>query len=355
MQDVFAIQDEIALAIVDKLKVKLLSDEKRAMVKRHTENLDAYHLYLRGRYFWHRWPEGFLPKALECFQQAIAADPNYALPYAGLADAYSILGFWQFMAPGDAFPVARAMAEKALEIDDTLAEAHTSLALTQLAYEWDWAAAERGFKRAIELNPGYSLAHIFYAHYLVAMGRQDEAIAETYQAQELDPLSLLVNVKVGFMLCLAREYEAALEQLQKTLELDPRFGFTHFFIGACYVGMRRYEEAISAIQQAIEVTGEFPQAVEFIGYVYARMGERDKARKILDECEARMKQSYVPATAPALIYLGLGEDEKVFEWLNRAYEQRGPAVLLVAASPEFDPVRSDPRFQDLLRRLGLAP
>jgi tetratricopeptide (TPR) repeat protein len=353
MQDVFAIQDEIALAIVDKLKIKLLGDERAALTKRYTENLDAYHLYLKGRYFWHRRYEGFMQKAMECFEQAIAKDTLYALAYTGLADTYNSLGVWAFMAPGDVFPRARALAEKALEIDERLAEAHASSAFVSLFYDWDWVAAEHGFTRAIELNPGYALAHLWYAHHLSIVGRFDEAIAEVYQAQDLDPLSPIINANAGWTYHLAREYDREMEELRKTLDLDPHCGMAYFYMGFAYAQTGRYEEAIAAFQKAIDMTGGMSWVAESLGYIYGLTGVRDKAEQILRESEALMKQRYVPSSALVFIYLGLGEHDKVFEWLDRAYNERDALLPWLKVMPEFDSVRSDPRFQDLLRRLGL--
>jgi Tfp pilus assembly protein PilF len=354
MDDVFAIEDEISLAIVDKLKIKLLSREKTVLVKRYTENLEAYHLYLRGRYFWARRYEGGLVKALEHFQQAIEKDPRYALAYAGLADSYSQLGLWCFMPPRDAFPRAKAAAEKALEIDDMLAEAFTSLAMIGIYYDWDWSAAESHCKRAIMLNPGSALAHNYYAGYLCMIGRVEEGVAELNHALNLDPLSLPLNANLGWGLHLARKPKQAVEQLRRTVELDPNFGLAHYFLGLAYAQEQSYEEALAAFQKLIEVTGGFPWAAMFIGYVYALLGDIDKAEKVLQESQTLRKQKYVPSLGLAMIHLGLGERDKFFEWVDQAYEERDAALSWLKVMPESDSVRSDPRFQDLLGRMGLG-
>ena len=353
MEDVFAIEDEISLAIVDKLKIKLLSDEKAALMKRYTDNLEAYQLYLRGRYFWSRRYEGGLLKGLEHFQHAVEKDPRYALAYAGVADSYSSLGVWCFMPPRDVFPRAKAAAEKALEIDDLLAEAYTSLAMISIFYDWDWAAAENRCKRAIELKPGSVLSHHFYAQYLCMIGRTDEGVAEMNQALSLDPLSLLTNTGAGWLLHLAGKSQQAVEQLRQTTELDPNFGLAHYFLGLAYAQEARYEEALAAFEKAIEVTGGLPWAAEQIGYVYAILGERDKAEKVLQETLMLRKQKYVPSSGLAMIYFGLGEREKAFEWLEQAYEERDAALSWSKVLPELDSARSDPRFQELLHRLKL--
>jgi TolB-like protein/Tfp pilus assembly protein PilF len=355
MDDVFAIQDEIALAIVDKLKVKLLADEKTALVKRYTDNADAYHLYLRGRYFWNkRFAPGAMQKALEYFHQAVEEDSHYALAYSGLADCYNLIGLWQFRAPEDVFPAARAAAEKALELDDTLVEAHTSLAFTTMLYDWDWLGAESEFKRGIELNTSYAPAHLWYAHYLCVMERFDEAIAEIKQAQDLDPLSLTINANAGFVLYLARKYKQAVEQLRKTLELDPSFGLTHFYLGLTLVQEARHEEAAAAFEKAIENSGGMPLAVCDLTCTYGRAGKRAEAERLLHEMETRKRERYLSPSALALIYLGLGEHEKFFECLSRAYEERNGLLPWIKILPQYDSVRSDPRCQDLLRRTGLA-
>ncbi|HLG13403.1 MAG TPA: winged helix-turn-helix domain-containing protein [Blastocatellia bacterium] len=354
MEDLFAIQDEISLAILERLKVKLLGREKASLVKRYTEDLEAYHLYLKGRYFWHRRYEGFMQKAQESFQQAIERDPLYAPAYTGLADTYNSLGVWGFMAPGDVFPRARAMAHKALEIDDTLGEAHASSAFVNLFYDWDWAAAERGFKRASELSPGYALSHLWYAHYLSLVGRFDEAIGEAKQAQFFDPLSPIINANVGWTYYLIREYGRAIEELRKTLHLDPHCGMAHLYMGYTYAQAGRYEEAIEALQRAIDTTERMSWTAESLGYVYGLAGKRERAEKILHESETLSKERYVPSSALALIYLGLGEHDKVFEWLDRAYDERDALLPWLSQMPEFDAVRSDPRFRDLLRRMWLA-
>lgn len=355
MDDIFAIQDEIALAIVEKLKVKLLADEKMALVKRYTENLDAYHLYLRGRYFWNkRFVPGAMQQAIKCFQQAIKTDPHYALAYTGLADCHNLSGLWQFRAPHEVFPAARVAAYKALELDDTLAEAHTSLAFMKMLYEWDWSGAEREFKKAIALNPSYAPTHLWYAHYLSAMTRFNDAIAEIKQAQDLDPLSLSINANVGLVLYWAREYKQAVEQLEKTIELDPNFGLSYFYLGFPLLEESRYEEAVAAFQKAVETTGGMPLAMIDLGYAYGRSGKRAEAKKVLHEVEAKFKKQYVPLPALAWIYVGLGEFDKVFECLNQAYKERNPLLAWLKIYPEYDGLRSDPRLQNLLRRIGLS-
>ncbi|MBZ5538505.1 MAG: tetratricopeptide repeat protein [Acidobacteriia bacterium] len=352
MDDVFAIQDDISLVILDKLKVELLSEERIALVKHPTDNLDAYHLYLKGRSFWHRRYEGFMQKALECLQQAVEKDPLYALAHAGLADAYSAWGIWGLAAPREVFSKATAAAEKALEIDSTLAEGYASRALISMFYDWDWAAAESGLSRAIELNPGCALVHLFFGHYLSLVGQFDEAIAAMKQAQDLDPLSPVIGANVGWTLYLARDCEAAIEELHKVLELDPHFGIAHFYLGFIYARMERYKEAIAAFQKAVEATGGMPWAAGSVGYAHALSGKQDRAVTVLRELERQAKQRYVPSSALLLIYLGMGEDEKVFECIRRGYEERDAMLPWLKVMPEFDRLQPDSRFQDLQRSMG---
>jgi TolB-like protein/Tfp pilus assembly protein PilF len=350
--DPFSIQDEISLAIVDKLRVELFPGDRTALMKRYTENTEAYRLYLKGRYFLNkRFVPGAMQKAIDYFQQAIRADPLYALAYAGLADGYGVLSNFAFKDPKEIFPFAKAMAGKALGIDGDLAEAHTSLGIIHLAYDYDCAAAERELKRALELNPGYALAHQWYSYVLTVMRRMDEALAQIDQALKLDPISPTVNAATGRALCYARQYEASVEQLQRTIELDPQLSLAHFYLGQTYTLQGNYEEALAAFQRALEISGEFPWATSYTGHVYGLLGEREKACEIICELQRQEKRLAVPL---AVIYLGLGEDDKVFEWLDKGYEERDFLIPWINAMPDFDRLRPDPRFQELMRRMGLC-
>ena len=355
MGDVFAIQDEIAGAIIDKLRIKLLPGDKAAVVKRHTDSVEAYHLYLKGRHFWNRrFAPGVLGKAIECFQQAIETDPSYGLAYAGLADCHNLRGVFQFCAPREAFPIATAAAEKALEIDSTLAEPHAALAYNRLLYAWDWPGAEGEFKLALELNPNYALSHLWYAQYLCAMARFDEAIAEVKRAQESDPLSLGINANVGLVFYWARQYEQAVEQLEKTIELDPNFGLAHIYLAHPLIQQGRYNEAIAAIKKSMERTQLMPLAISKLGYAYSLRGDRARARRALMEAEARFQELGLPSTVLAEIHAGLGDREKFFECLYKGYEERSPLLAWLKIYPEHDAMRSDGRYDELLRRMGLA-
>ena len=293
-----------------------------------------------------------MKKSMEYIQQAIENDPTYALAYSVLADSYSMLGFYGFLSPKDAFQKAKAAAQKALDLDDTLAEAHTSLGYVCLFYDWQWLSAEREYKRAIELNPGYATAHHWYAGYLAAMGRFDEAIAEMKQAQELDPLSIRLHTELGNYLRWSGRWNESIEHLLKTLEMDPNFGLAHLHIGISYALKERYEEAISAFQNAIKLMGRSPRLISSLGSAYAMSGEKDKAEELLHELKEHLKEGDVPQTCIANIYIGLGENDKAFEWFEKAYEERDPLMAFLKTWPEFEKLRSDPRFNELLKKMG---
>jgi Tfp pilus assembly protein PilF len=352
-EDIFAIQDDISLAIVDKLKVKLLGKEKAAVVKRHTDNLEAYDLYMKGRYFWNKRTEEGLRKAIKCFEQAIEKDPDYALAYAGLADSYLTLQDYSSVPPKELNSKASEAAQKALELDGTLAEAHTSLA--SVTYRcWDWEGAEREYKRAIELNPNYATAHHWYALLLMYAGRFDEAIKEIQRARELDTLSLVINRNMGLVLFYARQYDRAMDALQKTLEMDPNFSLTHATLGRIYLQKSMYEEALVQAQKEKNLLRGWDQQLEsWIGITYAKMGKEEKARQVLDDLIKRSRQAYVAPCSIALLYFALGEKDPGLEWLNKAYQERNSLLLEIKVDPGFDSVREDPRFKALLKKVGL--
>ena len=353
-EDIFGIQDEISLAIVDKLKVKLLRKERAKLVKRHTEDLVAYDLYLKGRYLWNKRTEDGYQKSLEYFQQAIERDPTYALAYAGIADCYDLLGWYDYLPPKEAFPRAKAAAEKALEMDETLAEAKASLGWISVNYDWDWLTAESKYKRAIELNPGYATVHQWYAEYLSYMGKHDESIAEAKRAQELDPLSIIINNDLGQVFYYARQYDQAIEQLQKTLELDPDFIVAHFFLAFLYAQKAMYDKAIAEVQKAMDLSGGGDSLiVAQLGTIYSCSGRRDEAKKVLDELHGLSNKRYVSPFYIALIYMGLGQNDQAFEWLEKAYEERDHWLETLKVHPMLDSLRSDPRFTKLLKKMRL--
>ncbi|MDQ3749340.1 MAG: tetratricopeptide repeat protein, partial [Acidobacteriota bacterium] len=280
-------------------------------------------------------------------------DPNYALAYAGLADSYNMLSGWNALPPKEGFPKARVAATKALELDDELAEAHTALGTVKHFYDWDWQGAEREFRRAIEINPGYADAHQMYSYYLSAMGRFDEALAEMRRAQELDPLSLVKIAGIGEILYFQHQSDRAIEQYQKVLEMDPNSGFAHWAIGNVYVNRGMYQEALTEYQKAIPLSGDSPDEPAALGYAYALSGKRQEALQIVDDLKRQSKRSYISPTLIAIVYAGLGEKEQAIEWLDKAYNGQDSNLVYLKVDPMFDSLRSDPRFADLLRRVGL--
>jgi len=353
MKDIFAIQDEISLAIVDKLKVKLLGGEKAKLVKRHTEDLEAHNLYMRGRFFWNKRTDEGLRKAIEYFEHTIEKDPNYALAYAGLADSYIILQDYSYVSPKDIYPKAKEAVRKALEIDGTLAEAHTSLAQITFRH-WDWEGGEREFKRAMELTPNYATAHHWYALLLMYLDRFDEAIEEIKRAHELDPLSLVINRNAAMVFYFARRYDRALEAFKNTLELDPNFSMAHAYLGKVYLQMAMYEEALREFQKEKDITGRSDPLVEtWRGIAYESLGRRGEAQQVLDDLLEHAKKAYVPPLLLANLYFALGEKDEGFKWLDKSYEERDSTLLEIKVDPGLDSVRSDPRFTALLKKMGL--
>jgi serine/threonine protein kinase/tetratricopeptide (TPR) repeat protein len=350
--DIFAVQEEIAREVSDKLRLRLSGEQKQQLAKRYTENTEAYQLYLKGRYYWNKRTEETLKQAIEYFNQAIALDPSYALAYAGVADCYHILPFYSDLQAKDLCPKARAAAIKALEIDDTLAEAHAALAMVKWDYDWDFAGAEREFKQALELNPNYASVHQWYAEYLATMGRHEEAIAEAKRAREIDPLSLIINTVEGFIFYLARKYDLAIEKLRKTLEMDPNFARAHLYLGQAYVEKRRYEEAIAEFQKAATLSGNSPETLALLGYANAVSGKKSEAQKIVKELSERR---YTSPYWMAVVHTSLNEKDQALARLEDAYESRYLWLVFFNVDPKFDSLRSDPRFAELVRRVGLTP
>lgn len=352
MTNIFAVQDSISERVAGALAVTLAGGERERLTKHHTENPEAYQLYLKGRYHLNRLTDDGFLKGRDYFQQAIDLDPNYAAAYAGLADAYQMLSGYNALAPNDGFPKAKAAAMEALRLDEGLAEAHTTLGVVKLLHDWDWPGAEREYKRAIELNQSYSDAHLMYGFYLAAMERFDEAHAEMRRAQELDPLSLAKIIGTGEILYQQRRHDQAIEQYRKALEMDPNSGLAHWAIGNVYVQKGMFEEAIGEYKKAIPLSGDSPDEIASLGYVYALSGRRREAQAIIEELKERSKQRYISPTIIAFIYGGLGDKDEAFAWLEKAYEGRDFILVLHKVDPTFDSLRSDPRFADLVRRVG---
>lgn len=354
LSDIFTVEDEISREISDKLRLKLTGAEKKQLTKRYTENTVAYQYYLKGRFYWNKRTEEALRKGIEFFQQAIESDPGYALAYAGLADSYNILASYSAVAPKEAFPIAKAAASRALELDENLAEAHASMAFVRFGFDWDWAESERGFKQAIKLNPGYAWAHNWYAVMLVALGRFEEAFQQINRAQELDPLSLPINTNLGWLLYLAHRYHEAVEQYLRTIDLDDGFALAHRRLAQTYEQMKMNIEAETEFQKTVAVGGEDIELLSARGHFYALNGETDKAKKVLKRLEGLSDCRYVPSYLIARIYHGLDDRDRVFEYLNLACDERYGYLVYLKVDPVFEDIHSDPRFEALTRRVGLT-
>ncbi len=352
MSDLLQTQRQIAREIVDKLRLKVSGQEK-GLAKHYTESNEAYQLYLKGRFYWNKRTGDAIKKSIEYFNQAIEKDPSFVLAYAGLADCYVVPA--NRLPPREAMPKAKAAAKRALELDDSLAEAHTSLARVLATYDWDWAGAEKEYKRAIELNPQYATAHQWYGGWFEAKGQHNEAIAERKLALELDPLSLIINFELGLAFYYAHDYDSAIEQFQKTLELDPNPPPIRQFLPAAYEQKGMYADAIAGFKKAtpLGAGSEWSYLMAGLGHVYAVSGQKDEARKVLDELKQLSGQQYVPATSIALVYAGLGEKDQAFVWLEKGLAERSFQMQWLKVEPRWDNLRSDPRFTDLVRRVGL--
>jgi TolB-like protein/Tfp pilus assembly protein PilF len=352
LTDIFAVESEIAKTIADTLRAKLTGTEQQVIAARPTENTEAHQLYLKGRFFWNKRTGNDLKKSLDYFQQAIAIDPNYALAYAGVADAYVFLPGYTAGAPRDYYPKAMAAAKRALELDDTLAEAHTTLALAIWYYDFDFSQANREFQRAIELNPNYATGHQQYGNNtLSALGRFDDAIAEGKRAVELDPLSLVINADLGMNYCYARRYDEAIAQLRKTLEMDPGYYYAHVNLGQVLAAKRAFDEAIGEYQKARALNDD-PFVLGLLGNAYASSGNKTEALKILDQLKEVSRQRYVSMFSFAIVYLALGDKQEALRWLEQSYQDRaGADIGWIRVDSLLDPLRDDPRFEALAEKI----
>ena len=353
--DIFAIQEDISSEISKELRLRLTGAERERLRKRYTENTEAFHAYLKGRYHLNKRTASGLRKAIEHFREAIELDPTYALAYAGLADTYTLLGSAGYDAPSprEMISKAKAAAVKALEIDESLAEAHTSLAFIKFRLDWDWAGAEKEFARAIELNPGSAASHHWYALYLTAMSRQTEAMREIKRAQELDPLSLIITSAAGRVYHFAEQYDQALEEYRKTFEMDPNYAEAHFNLGLTYAQKGMYEEAIAELQEAIKLSENRTVMLAVLGHIYSMAGKQTQARSVLEQLNELSSRCYVSPLEIAIVYTGLGEKDLAFERFEKAYLERAGALIYLKVEPLYDSLREEPRFNDLLRRLNL--
>ena len=355
LSDIFEVQRDVAERIAHALEATVSPAEKERIRKAPTRDMEAYQLYLRGRFFWNRRNEEGLNRAVECFRDAIAADPSYAQAYAGLADSCTLLAVLEFWPPQEAFPQAKAAAQNAIRIDPSVAEAHASLGLVLFQFDWDWAGAERELRLAIELNPNYAPGHHFYADFLKGMGRFEEAYREIMRARELDPFSLPINSGVGHVLYLSRQYERAIEAYRHTVELDPGFVQARLWFGRPYLQKGMFSEAIAELRQAVQLSNSSTMSVAVLAHAHAAAGHREEALRLLGDLQARAREKYVPSYWIALVHTGLGDLDKAIEWMNKAYAERSAWLAWSNVEPRFDVLRGDPRFRELLRKVGFAP
>jgi TolB-like protein/Tfp pilus assembly protein PilF len=355
VDDVFLLQGDLSREISEKLQLQLTGDQKQRLTKRYTEDAEAYRLYLKGRYHWNkRNPEG-LQKAVECFRQALDKDPAYSLAYAGLADTYPYLSFFHVVPPRVAMPKAKTAAAKALEIDDHLAEAHVSLAYVNFIFDGDWSTAGKHFEQALALKPGYTGAHTFYAFYLSSLGRSEEALAVAKRALDHDPASPSISHSLAVQLYLARQFDQVIKQAHNTLEMDPHFAISYQVLGEAYLSKEMYREGLLALEQFSALSRSSATSRALLGYAHARLGEHSAALRLIEELDAASQHGFVPALLFALVYAGLDNQDKAFSWLEKAYEERFYRLAYLKVEPLWDPIRSDPRFADLLRRVGIPP
>jgi len=353
MTDLFELQDEITLAIISELKVELLETDKQVLVRRHSSDLEAYNLYLKGRFYWAQRPQG-INKAIEFFQLAIDTDPRSALARAGLADCYATLGSWEngSLPPIIAMAKARAAANKAVELDERLAEPHATLAYRTTHHDWDWSIAEAQFQHALALNPNYAVTHHWYSHYLMAMGRTEESLAQSKRCLELDPLDLVINIHMAWHYQFSRRYDEAIDQCHKTNDLlHPNSFWPPYFLAMAYQQQGRLADAAIEFQKAIEMSGSVTFTSAGLGHLYGCAGDSAKARRIFEELHQRSQRTYVPAYDLALVCVGLGWTDQAFEWLDKAHQERSGWLTYLGVEPRLDSLRMDPRFGEMLHRL----
>jgi len=353
MKDIFDIQEEISLTIVDHLKLKLLKDEKEKILKRPTEDYEAYEYYLKGRYFWYRRYEKGMQRGLQYFQQAIEKDPGYALAHVGIADTFNFLGLFGFMPPHQAYSQSKAAAKKALEIDPELAEAYASLSWIALWYDWDWPAAEKHSLKAIQEKPDYAPAHLWYGNCLWCTGRFNECIREMQKACELEPLEPVNPAHLGLALCMARRFDESIGELRKVIASDPEFSLVYWYQSFNFLAKKMWGEAIATLQKLVELSGGSIIASSTLGLAYGTAGMKDEAQKIVERLDELSKDRYVGSFYRALVRLGLGEKNEALENLEKACLERDPLMASLNVWPLFDSLRSEPRFQDLLKKMKL--
>jgi TolB-like protein/DNA-binding winged helix-turn-helix (wHTH) protein/tetratricopeptide (TPR) repeat protein len=353
LKDVFSLQTEVARKTADEIRVSLTPPDRARLARLHAPNPPAYLAYARGRFLWSRRTEQDMRKAIGYFQEAIDKDHDYALAYDGLADCWVALGWYGYLSPAETFPHAKEAVNQALALDDSLAEAHTSLAFVSVYYDRDWEKAEREFRRVIELNPNYANGHHWYAEFLSLVGRHEQAIAESERARELDPVSNIINTWVGSRYYFARQYDKAIEQYRNAVEMDPAFVPVHLVLGQTYEQKQMYQEAIAELQRAVTLSGRSPVYVAALAHAYGVAGRRTDAEASIAELRNMSKQKYVSSVDLALAHLGLGEREEAMALLDQAVAERSPRVAFLGIEPHFDPLRADTRFQRLISRIGI--
>ena len=353
--DILTLQSHVTSAIVNEIRVKLTPEDQVRLAATRPVSTQSYENYLKGRYYWNKRSQEGLTKAINYFQVAIEKDPNYALAYAGLADCYSIIGsvIVGTVPAAEVAPKARAAALKSLELDNTLAEAHTSLATVRFNYDWDWNSAASGFRRAVELNPSYATAYQRNSLYLMSMGRTSESIAEMNRAHDLDPLSTSTNFSLGSRLYMAREYDQAIEQLRNTIDMDPGFVLPHLVLGQAYEQKKAYDQAITELRRAAEISQNSPPVLAALARTYAVSGRTTEARNLLDQLMQQSKKQYVSPFYVAIVYAGLGEKDQALDWLEKAYDDHSNAIIFLKVDPQLDTLRASPRFHELQRKLRL--
>jgi len=347
------VQDSISRRVAEALALELSREQKQQLTKRYTDNIEAYNLYLQGRFFWNKFNEDGLKKAIEYYKQAIALDPEYALAYTGLSIAYNVQGAYGIVQPAETWTEARRTAQKAVDLADSLPEAHTALGGIKLLYEWDWPVAEKELKRAIELNPNYADAHELYAFYFWVMGELDNGLSEINRARELAPVSPIMNLDVSTVLYYQSNYGEAIKAYRKAQEIDPNILGPTFLPGQIYERNGEYGRAIEECQGALSAFGRDPGVLSALGYVYGVSGSRRQAQDIINELETMWKSHYFSPFVVALAYAGVGNKDQAFAWLTKAYESRDPQLIWLKVEQQFETLRPDPRFQALLRRMGI--
>jgi Flp pilus assembly protein TadD len=354
LRDTLTLQNKVARAIAEQIRINLNAQEQATLKHGKVVDPQAYEAYLKGRYFWNKRTGEDLERAVEYFSRAIERDPNYAQAYSGLADSYALLGDWEYgvLAPREAFPRAKAAAVKALQLDNTLGEAHTSLAFCLDAFDWDLKSADTEFRRGIELNPGYATAHHWYAWHMTLLGKNNDAITEMKKAQNLDPLSLIINADLAELLLIAHFTDESIQQSRKTIEMDVNFALAHNQLAVAYLQSQRHDEAISELQKAVRLSAGSPTCTANLARAFAVSGRKNEAVQLLGDLKKHSRATYSNASEIAMVYAALDDKDQAMTWLEKGFAERfNPSVLL---RPGFDPLRADRRFQDLERRVGLS-